>query len=141
MSNSFIHFLYLNRKVVEVKEDVQTNLRQLHTDLALVLAINHNIVLHSAAKRRTVKYTLCTFFTLLLMITSCPEKSQGRRFLLGTNNGMIIRMIVFSDGLNKLHSWLTLLLSSQSGRLWLLRTLSVCVSVCVFVCPAFTAYI
>ena len=37
------------------------------------------------------------------------------------------------------------ILSSQSGRLWLLPTLSVCVSVCVSVClsvcPAFTAYI
>ena len=36
-------------------------------------------------------------------------------------------------------------LSSQSGRLWLLPTLSVSVcvylSVCVSVCPAFTAYI
>ena len=41
------------------------------------------------------------------------------------------------------------ILSTQSGRLWLLPTLSVCVSVCVSVClsvclcvcPAFTAYI
>ena len=32
-------------------------------------------------------------------------------------------------------------LSSQSGRLWLLPTLSVCVCVCLSVCPAFTAYI
>ena len=32
-------------------------------------------------------------------------------------------------------------LSSQSGRLWLLPTLSVCVSVCLCFCPAFTAYI
>ena len=32
-------------------------------------------------------------------------------------------------------------LSSQSGRLWLLPTLSVCVCVCLSLCPAFTAYI
>ena len=35
----------------------------------------------------------------------------------------------------------TAILSSQSGRLWLLLTLSVCLSVSLSVCPAFTAYI
>ena len=36
-----------------------------------------------------------------------------------------------------------LILSSKSGRLWLLQTLSVLVnvSVCLSVCPAFTVYI